>query len=293
LKPYTELESHIRRLESEIAPVELTSAQITKLSKFIDNTKMNFVNWVESNFTRYHDSIGVDKGFGDTYDGASKYINDIFNIVSNENLSWSLVSILSNKFDQIINNRCNWWGFEKAEQEYQRLRSLSLEPVHLDEWSIFNKVNSNKYLYHHDDEWFKANSDLLYQYKKALKSKIRHDKEAQKQKIQDEKVAKNKALASAYQDKTRDLAASVKNKLKKQLVSKECPYCGNSLGEDPHADHIYPVAEGGLSTIKNMVYICKSCNMKKRDKTLRQFIFENNMDREFIENNLSRLDKKF
>jgi hypothetical protein len=281
-KTYQEIESSIQRLEKEISPVELTSSQIASVNKIIDLAKHYYINWIENNFHHMYKPREVFRGFGSTYDDATKYLNRFFDIVRNENLSWVLVNSLSHSFDRARNLKDEHHGYEAQEREYQRLKPLYLKFPNIQKWERFTQKSNDIFLYHHDDEWSRANSALLKQYKKALK-----------QKTQDDKKARTKGLASAYQDKTRELATSVKNALKKQLVSDECPYCGNSLGTVPHADHIYPVAEGGLSTIQNMIYICKSCNMKKSDKTLRQFITENNMDREFIENNLSRLDKKF
>lgn len=125
------------------------------------------------------------------------------------------------------------------------------------------------------------------------------------------------ALAAAHQNETRSLAEKIKRDMQNQMkILNYCPYCGKSFGEiDPsnssqltlfervegkeiqyinaHADHIYPVSKGGLSTRKNMVYICSECNMKKSDKTLREFIKENNLDRDKIEKNLELLKKSF
>ena len=42
-----------------------------------------------------------------------------------------------------------------------------------------------------------------------------------------------------------------------------------------------------------MVYICSACNMKKSDKTLKEFIKENNLDGDAIEKNLELLKKSF
>jgi 5-methylcytosine-specific restriction endonuclease McrA len=126
-----------------------------------------------------------------------------------------------------------------------------------------------------------------------------------------------KGLAAAHQNETRSLADKIKKDLQSQTrILNYCPYCGQPFGEivpanspqlslfeqmegnenkyiNAHADHIYPVSKGGLSTRKNMVYICATCNMKKSDKTLREFIKENNLDRDKIEKNLELLKKSF
>lgn len=105
---------------------------------------------------------------------------------------------------------------------------------------------------------------------------------------------RTKAAAMAYFGKTRELADSIKKNLKSQIEdSSRCPYCNGELGESPHADHIYPVSLGGLSTIENMVLICASCNLAKSNKTLRQFIFDRKLNRAQVEIRLERLGKQF
>ncbi len=103
-----------------------------------------------------------------------------------------------------------------------------------------------------------------------------------------------KALAAAHIGKSRQRAATIKNGLLEQLdLLSYCPYCGNDIGDTPHADHIYPVSRGGLSTADNMIYVCRKCNSKKSDKTLIEFIHStDNLDFKFIMNNLKKLKKR-
>lgn len=103
-----------------------------------------------------------------------------------------------------------------------------------------------------------------------------------------------KALAAAHIGKSRQRAAIIKNGLLVQITLISCcPYCGNSLGSSPHADHIYPVSRGGLSTADNMIYVCQKCNSKKSDKTLLEFIYSNkDLDLNFIYKNLNILKKR-
>lgn len=109
-----------------------------------------------------------------------------------------------------------------------------------------------------------------------------------------EKEKQTKAMAAAYAGKTRQLAQTIKRNIEHQrkLLS-FCPYCNNSLGDKPEADHIYPVAKGGLSTEKNMVYICSNCNSAKSDKTLRNFAKQKGLDIISIGHNLDILRKDF
>lgn len=99
---------------------------------------------------------------------------------------------------------------------------------------------------------------------------------------------KNKASANTKQK--RDIAS----RIKKQLAQfSNCPYCFGPIGENPHADHIYPVSKGGESVPKNMVFVCSSCNSNKGDKTLTAFIKKYKLDREKIENELDLLGKEY
>lgn len=104
-----------------------------------------------------------------------------------------------------------------------------------------------------------------------------------------------KAKAKAYDDEQREYAKSIRNKIKHQLHEyPNCPYCGVPLLiPQAHADHIYPIAFGGLSTTKNMVFVCQDCNKKKKTRTLREFIKEFGLDEEFVFQNLEKLKKKF
>ena len=109
-----------------------------------------------------------------------------------------------------------------------------------------------------------------------------------------EEASKYKAQAYAHQQKTRDLSEEIKKEIKNQEnIFPVCPYCEQSLGLEPHADHIYPVTLGGLGTKENMVYVCSKCNQSKGPHTLREFIKKKDLNRDRVENNLSLLGKKF
>ena len=108
------------------------------------------------------------------------------------------------------------------------------------------------------------------------------------------KEQKLKAHAAAHHGKTRDLADSVRKQISDQFEQHpNCPYCFGKMGNSPHADHIYPVSKGGLSTKENMVFICEKCNMDKGDLTLREFIKKNELNSNKIENILEKLGKEF
>lgn len=109
-----------------------------------------------------------------------------------------------------------------------------------------------------------------------------------------EKEARIVAMAAAHAGKTRQLAQTIRRNIEHQrALLPICPYCGLSLGHDLEADHIYPVARGGLSTVENMVFVCSVCNGRKRDMTLREFVKLLCFDQSTIDERLERLGKRF
>ena len=123
------------------------------------------------------------------------------------------------------------------------------------------------------------NSKLKAQKREDIKQENfdkRKIKELEREEIKLVEKERVKALAAAHTGQTRQRAESIKNSrldlASQKYIVPNCPYCGDSLGESPHADHIYPVSKGGLSTVDNMIYVCQSCNRSKGDKTLMNFI---------------------
>ena len=105
-----------------------------------------------------------------------------------------------------------------------------------------------------------------------------------------EKQNQHRAAAAKNANENRRVGTSIRRQLEQ---SEECPYCGDPLGSDPHCDHIYPVAKGGRSTRRNMVWVCSACNLKKGDQTHAFFIKCYDLDREGIEERLAHLGKEF
>ncbi len=99
-----------------------------------------------------------------------------------------------------------------------------------------------------------------------------------------------KARISALLNRARSGAQEIRLVLPR---NHQCPYCGGPLGSAPHADHIHPVAKGGLSTRQNMVYICIDCNFKKSHMTLTAFAAKEGRDLAGILARLRALGKEF
>jgi 5-methylcytosine-specific restriction endonuclease McrA len=104
-------------------------------------------------------------------------------------------------------------------------------------------------------------------YKKALQ-KLEPMKRNAKEKERTAKI-------NAFERKNRSGAQLIKDKLLKLVKFKDgwvCCYCNENTDiSQSEADHIHPVNKGGLTTLHNMVLICKDCNSKKTNLTLRRF----------------------
>jgi 5-methylcytosine-specific restriction endonuclease McrA len=116
------------------------------------------------------------------------------------------------------------------------------------------------------------------------------------------KVAKEKEklhelharVASNVKEK-REQAKKFRRDLHKQLSKAAvCPYCGGLLSDsNAHLDHIYPISKGGLSTLKNLVFVCDRCNLDKSDSMLRKFLQQIGCNEQQVYDRLDILKKEF
>lgn len=126
-----------------------------------------------------------------------------------------------------------------------------------------------------------------------LKSKERRKAEsvalaAKRERDRRERLDANAHLAARARGEIRSESGRLRRRLRQDHP---CPYCGGDLGLDMHADHIYPVAKGGLSSESNYVMVCQPCNQVKRDMTLNDFIDRMGFHRETILRRLRELGK--
>lgn len=125
---------------------------------------------------------------------------------------------------------------------------------------------------------------------RTLTAALTQEKKEAANKKAREKRAADKAILAHAKGNSRKLAQKIKGKLE---FTTDCPYCGDPIGEQPHADHIYPQSKGGLSRLENLVYVCGTCNARKSDLTLIAFIDQFSLDRTRIETRLKELGKEF
>jgi len=83
-----------------------------------------------------------------------------------------------------------------------------------------------------------------------------------------------RATKSALQHKRQPI--SFEDKLRLFFTSpRRCRHCGREPPEvELHIDHKEPVALGGDSTIRNLQFLCKKCNLKKGPKLKREDFFD-------------------
>lgn len=103
------------------------------------------------------------------------------------------------------------------------------------------------------------------------------------------------AKINAFESKARSGAQNIKEKLLKAVRIKSkwlCPYCNSSNEiKTAEADHIHPVNKGGMTTMQNMVLICKKCNSKKTNLMLRVFCKKQGFNYNEVCERLERLGK--
>lgn len=78
------------------------------------------------------------------------------------------------------------------------------------------------------------------------------------------RARERKILKTTTSDKTITVE-SLKLLIEKQKY--RCIYCEKDLREtEKHLDHIIPISKGGIHSIKNVQWVCKDCNLSKKDE---------------------------
>ena len=129
------------------------------------------------------------------------------------------------------------------------------------------------------------NSDKCREYNKRWRQENReHRREYQKKYYQDnkgdilqykerwvkdnpEKVKIYQASSNAKRRAAKKFKVSAKDLLK--IKEKPCAWCGERL--NIHADHVIPIAKGGVHGVGNLQPLCDSCNYSKGAKYMIEF----------------------
>ena len=156
--------------------------------------------------------------------------------------------------------------YENYEKEWERL--LKKEKNRSGSAKINNKIKKNKVLINSLDNKESKISSILNRIPYVMKRSRERERTA--------KIA-------AYDNRARTGSDTVRSDLLKstRINNWKCPYCNEKKSiKYSQADHIHPISKGGLTTIQNMILVCKLCNSLKKGSTLRVFCkkFQFNFD---------------
>lgn len=129
-------------------------------------------------------------------------------------------------------------------------------------------------------QYNKENKELIANRKRQYIATHKEQKAASKKRWQQSERGKVLTLiycANRRARKKNALGSHTAEELQEQLIrqSHKCYYCQGALGDKRssyHADHIVPISRGGTNYIHNIVLTCSTCNLKKGNKMLHEWI---------------------
>jgi 5-methylcytosine-specific restriction endonuclease McrA len=205
------------------------------------------------------------------------------------------VEILEIQREKIRTAKSSWklWGMGHITddaREKLRIVDNKISQLKKEKMLIGKKYDSfiwseDCFSYKDEDEIKKTRQDI----QKARQDIKKFKAETKELKVK-ERIKIDRSKIAAHERKSRDFADKFKKTIPKTGY---CPYCGDDLGNNPHLDHIIPIAKGGYSIEPNLVYVCEDCNLKKSDMTLTKFIKKYYLDRDMVEENLDNLEKEY
>jgi hypothetical protein len=160
---------------------------------------------------------------------------------------------------------------------------------------MINEINDelNKYELKHDFRVQNHIRFLINQNKNSIDRINGRIKEIERDKfLKFKKINDLKARLINNEDQNRKIARFIKKNL---TTDGTCVYCDVRFSDtkDIHVDHIIPINYNGMAIEENLVLACSSCNVKKSNLLLREFIKKYNLNRDEIEKKLDKLGKRY
>lgn len=111
--------------------------------------------------------------------------------------------------------------------------------------------------------------------------------------IKSSKQRKKNTRLAMYDRESREIGSDIVRHIRKTTPNPfACPYCSETTDHtNSHVDHINPISNGGLSVKNNMVLVCSSCNLKKKDHPLLVFCKRSKLSYESVAERLFKLGK--
>ena len=151
-----------------------------------------------------------------------------------------------------------------------------------DQLSLYVESSANVSKFLNDEYRSKNKLGLLESLISSIPSHIKRSKQDKK-----------KARLAMYDSQSREVGSEIARKVRRKSPDPFiCPYCcSTTMKKNSHVDHINPISNGGLSLMNNMVLVCSSCNLKKRDHSLLTFCKRNKIDFKELTERLFKLGK--
>lgn len=160
-----------------------------------------------------------------------------------------------------------WRGSDKGKEFLKQLRTSEQYQEYLSKWKTENKelirlhnkrhANTEKRKEYIEAWWQKCKETGQY---KLYETQRRHQRRAR--------------LRNAEGTLTKRIVAEL---IDSQFVDGRgiCPYCTEEITLDNcHLDHMEPLAKGGSNRKDNLIYCCPTCNLRKADKPLMEWLNE-------------------
>ena len=159
----------------------------------------------------------------------------------------------------------NWRNTDSGKEYLKNIRNSDNYKEYLNNWKELNKeliksysrknYNTEKRKKYLEEWWNKAKDDGKIQ---LYERQRRHQRRARIKKA-----------------KGRITKAIIQELIDSQFIDGKgvCPYCNSKITlKDCHLDHMEPLSKGGSNEKSNLIFCCAHCNLKKSDKSLKQWL---------------------